>query len=446
MKLVLPVKSVILALGVSLFCASCAENGEAVSSKTLTPNVAEHPPPKLSTANETIRFLERRVRRNPEDFVAYNKLATEYLQQLRETGDAAFLTLAERAAKSSLEIFPAHQNKEGLAHLALVKYAAHDFAEARDVAKNLIELDPNRGYTFQILGDALIELGEYAEAEKAFREMEKHGGIQPVTKSAMEQRLARLAALKGETGKSKKHYQNALEIVERMAVPPPEVVAYCRWQLGETAFAAGDYKTAENYYKIALEILPEYTLALASLGKVRAAGDDLAGAIDFYERAVRRLPDIAFVAALGDLYKIAGREDEAQKQYELVEQIGRLSAAGGNLYNRSLAVFYADHDLKAEEAYQMAAREYELRRDIYGADALAWTAFKAGKIAEAEAKIGEALRLGTKDARLFYHAGMISHAAGDTAAARKYLRRALALNPKFNILQAEICRKTLESL
>ena len=181
-------------------------------------------------------------------------------------------------------------------------------------------------------------------------------------------------------------------------------------------------------------------------GKLRAANGDTVGAIEFYERAVKRLPDISFVAALGDLYKIAGRDEDAKNQYELVEQIGRLSAINGNLYNRSLALFYADHDLKTEEAYNLAAKEYETRRDIYGADALAWTALKAGKIDEARERSKEAMRLGTNDARIFYHAGMIERAAGDKRAARKYLRQALELNPKFQILQAEICRQTLASL
>jgi Tfp pilus assembly protein PilF len=41
---------------------------------------------------------------------------------------------------------------------------------------------------------------------------------------------------------------------------------------------------------------------------------------------------------------------------------------------------------------------------------------------------------------------MIAQAAGDKNEARKYLKRALLLNPKFELLQAEICRKTLETL
>jgi len=85
-----------------------------------------------------------------------------------------------------------------------------------------------------------------------------------------------------------------------------------------------------------------------------------------------------------------------------------------------------------------------VRRDIYGADAVAWTALKAGKLAEAQAAIKEALRLGTQDAKLFYHAGMIARAAGNRASARAYLQQALRLNPQFDPLQALIAKKALE--
>ncbi len=427
----------------SLLCA-CATQ-ETVSSKSLTPEHAEQQSLKPS-ANETVRFLEERVKRNSEDFVAYNKLASEYLRLMRETGDANFLNLAARAADASLKILPPQQNKQGLAVLTLTKYSSHEFREARDNAEKLVALEPNKGYAYQILGDALMELGEYQNADNAFRKMESLGGIQPITRSAIEQRLARLVALKGDMSGAKKHYSAALKIVQSTGVSPPETVAYCYWQLGETAFAVGDYEAAEKKYGDALRAFPDYTNALASMGKNRAAQGDLSGAIEFYERAVKRLPDINFVAALGDLYKIAGRSEDAQRQYELVEQIGRLSRINGTLYNRGLAIFYADHDLKIKEAYQLAAKEYETRKDIYGADALAWTALKTGKLDEAREKIIEALRFKTKDARLFYHAGMIFNALNDKESARQYLRRALDLSPKFNLAQAETCRKTLENL
>ncbi|MDQ3754163.1 MAG: hypothetical protein M3371_05460, partial [Acidobacteriota bacterium] len=121
----------------------------------------------------------------------------------------------------------------------------------------------------------------------------------------------------------------------------------------------------------------------------------------------------------------------------------RLSELNGELYNRQLAMFYADHDLKLEEAYTLAKKEYDARRDIYGADALAWTALKAGKIPEAQAAIKEALRFNTQDAKLFYHAGLIARAAGDGRAARDWLTRALKLNPKFDPLQAANAQRAL---
>ncbi|HMV99844.1 MAG TPA: tetratricopeptide repeat protein [Acidobacteriota bacterium] len=220
-------------------------------------------------------------------------------------------------------------------------------------------------------------------------------------------------------------------------------MAWCRWQLGEIAFSIGDLENAEKHTRDALTTFPNYYRALASLGRVLAARGDMTGAITHYEQAVKILPDPTFVAALGDLYKLAGREKEAAAQYELVEKIGHLSAINGAVYNRNLAMFYANHDLKPDEAYAMAVKEFEVRRDIYGADAVAWTALKARKVIEAQTAIQQALRLGTQDAMLFYHAGMIELAAGNKSAARKYLGDALKLNPKFDPLQATIAQKAL---
>jgi len=176
---------------------------------------------------------------------------------------------------------------------------------------------------------------------------------------------------------------------------------------------------------------------------VRAARGDLPGAIQPYEEAVHRFPDPTFVAALGDLYQLAGRAREAQTQFALLEQIAHLSALNGTRYNRQIAVFYADHDRNPDGAYNDAVREYRDRRDIYGADAVAWTALKAGKLAESQQAMSAALRLSTRDARLYYHAGMIAAGLGDRKASRKYLRRALAMNPAFDPLQSKLARKAL---
>lgn len=402
------------------------------------------PLPSNDAANrKTILFLEERTKADPEDFIAQNKLAGYYLQQVRETGDLTYLKLAAHASQTSVATLQPEHNIDGLAELTLVELTSHEFAAARDHALQLIQLQPDKSFPRQMFGDALLELGQYDEAKKAYWLMEQFGGIQGLTRVASEQRIARLALLRGEPHSAAEHFRKALRMALVMPSPQRETVAWCRWQLGETAFLTGDYAQAEKHYRDALITFPNYFRALASLGRVRAARSDLFGAAEQYEKAINIFPDPSYVAALGDVYHLLGREQDAATQYKLVQAIAHLSAVAGNLYNRQEALFYADHDLQSEKAYENAIQEYSVRKDIYGADAVAWTALKAGKLVEAQAAMRDAMRLGTRDARLFYHAGMIAQAAGDRAAAASFLKQALDLSPQFDPLQARVAREAL---
>ncbi|HLL75887.1 MAG TPA: tetratricopeptide repeat protein, partial [Pyrinomonadaceae bacterium] len=252
-------------------------------------------------------------------------------------------------------------------------------------------------------------------------------------------RAARFALIHGRVEEARGHLALALAHARTFSTQQTEPVAWSQWQTGETYFTAGDYESAERHFREALSTEPNNRAALAALARARAARGDLNEAIKLYEQVVKVAPHIEFTAPLGDLYKLAGREGDAAAMYAKAEEAARESDHD----NRALALFYADHDLKTAEAYERARREYEKRRDIYTADALAWAASKAGRHDEAREKIREATRLGTKDARLFYHAGMIAVAAGDAEAGRAQLRRALELSPGFDPLQSRIARKAL---
>lgn len=425
-----------------LFSSGCERGVSSVSSsasKTTSIPAASPISIEAAASEGAIRFLEDRVKKDPDDFIALNKLAGYYQLKLRETGNLQWLALIKRTANASLKAMPAEQNYGGLSLLAQSEFAEHNFAAARDHAQKLIELDGGKAYPYQMLGDALLELGDYEGAEKAFHNMERRGRG---TYSA-ETRLGRMATLHGDNEGARKHYTNALLLALEVVSPERETVAWTRWQLGELAFNSGDYAGAEKHYRDSLTTFPDYYRALAGLGRAKAAQGDLKAAIENYEHVTKILPDPLFVAALGDLYQIAGRKPEADAQFALCEKLAALGAAGGNVYDRQLAIFYADHQLKPEEAYKLAKREYEARHDIYGSDALAWAALKAGHRDEAQRTIKEALRLGTQDAKLFYHAGMIARDAGDRTAARDYLQRAVKLNPQFDPRQAPIAKQVL---
>ena len=102
--------------------------------------------------------------------------------------------------------------------------------------------------------------------------------------------------------------------------------------------------------------------------------------------------------------------------------------------------------MKLDAALALARRELDVRRDIYAHDLLAWALYKNGQPEAARTAMAEALGLGTRDARLFYHAGMIERALGDLGAATRYLRCALETNPHFHPLQADEARRTLRAI
>jgi tetratricopeptide (TPR) repeat protein len=129
-----------------------------------------------------------------------------------------------------------------------------------------------------------------------------------------------------------------------------------------------------------------------------------------------------------------------------VEYIGRLNALNQVLYNRELALFYLNHDLKLGEALDLARKELEVRRDVYTSDVLAWALYKNGRAREALAPMRDAVRLGTKDARLLFHAGMIHLAVGDREPARRALQEALRLNPHFDLLHVEVAERALKEI
>ncbi|HEV8366798.1 MAG TPA: tetratricopeptide repeat protein [Pyrinomonadaceae bacterium] len=414
--------------------------------RSTPPNVNSQHASTSSTAGDSSEFavpaaelipeLEQRVADNPKDFVALNKLSSYYLQRQRETGEDKYIALAAKVAKSSLAVIPAERNQGALAALAQAELASHQFATARDYAEQLIKLEPDKKYPRQILLDALIELGDYKRAEEVFALVKKTS--EPGISS--ETRAAKFELLHGNTASARQHIANALSFGMQQVPRSRESIAWCHWQMGELYFSTGNYPEAEKSFKEALATFPDYYRALAAMARVRSALGDLNGAIRYGEQAVQVISEPALLSLLGDLYKLAGRDADAGRQYELTEKTALQEAAEGRLHKRELALFYADHDLKPLDSFTLASEDYKNRSDIYGADALAWAALKANKLTEAQAAIKEALKLGTQDARIFYHAGRIMRAAGNETAARDYFKREAELNPQFDPLQSRIAK------
>jgi tetratricopeptide (TPR) repeat protein len=414
------------------------ESGDAAP--RTTPLESEAPGPRLAPLDpdSAVQIALRRARRQPRQADAYHRLGDAYIQKARASGDPGYFDRAEEAIRKSIDL--GFDQAAAWRRLAYVALSRHQFEEARARAAQALARDPDDHDALGILGDAYLELGRYEEADQAYQRMM---GLD--ASLGAYGRRSGLRALRGDTAGSIADLQRAVA-VGQAAGAPRESVAWAQWQLGVELFNAGDLGRAEASQAAALATLPGYHRALGGLAQVRAAQGRGAEAMDLYRKALAALPAPEHAVALGDLLTSLGRQEEARKQYALVEQIARLSRANEALYNRELAYFYLDHDLKVEEALALARREIEVRRDVYGWDVLAWALLKNGRAQEAHDAMTEALRLGTRDPRLFFHAGMIHAKLGDAPRARDFLARALALNPHFHVLHASLAARTLEAL
>lgn len=392
------------------------------------PAESEHPTP----SDRQLRAARGVIEKLPSEPQGYNLLAAAYMQKARETEDFGINAKAMEVLDRSLKIAP--DNYDALKLRAKLLLTLHRFEEGLEVARRTQALNSRDHDNYGAMTDALVELGEYPAAVEAAQRMVD---LRPDTSSYS--RVSYLRWLHGDTTGA----IEAMRLAAQSANPQdPERLAWCHVQLGDALLQTGKAAEAEREFDRALFIFPGYGAALASKARARITSGDLDGAVEIYRREQEAEPSADTALALGNLYMKLGRTDEANRHYAIFENLERENAAAENdMYH--FVAYWTDHDKNLDEALALARKERGRRKDINTCDALAWALYKKGLFAEAKVAADEALRLGTREPRLLYHAGMIAYALGDRKQGAKHLQQALALNPSFDVIQAEVARRTL---
>jgi tetratricopeptide (TPR) repeat protein len=385
------------------------------------------------TADEAIAFFQARVKKNPDDFHSFRYLGEMYERKARESGDHAGFAPAEAALRRALELAPRYPRAR--ASLAAVLCARHKFAEGLQIASSLVKERPNDIDALTTMGDALLELGRYEEAEAVFERVARLASIPEV-----QARLAGLAEVRGRTGEAESLLSRAAVAAEKTG--GPRGAGWYRWRLGELAFDSGKLDEAASFYLSVPDGIDAYHDATAGLARVRAAQGRTAEAIELYHKAIAIGPDAPMLAALGDLYARTGQPEQAAP---LLEQAIR-QIQDSPEHRRVLAILYADHDRDLPQALELMRQDFAERQDLHGRDAMAWVLYKNGRPEEAATVLEPALKLGARDARLYYHAGRIAQALGDNDGARERFRKALSYNPYFSLEGPDDARRALEAL
>ncbi len=381
-----------------------------------------------NTEAEILRLSDEA--RRTESATAYALLGLAYQQRARETGDSSDYARSERALRRALDRDRA--NLHALGGLGSLALSRHRFREALVLGRRAQRLSPSTARTYGVIGDALLELGRYRQA---FRAYDRMAALKPSLSAYA--RVSHARELLGD----RRGAVAAMQLAVGAAGSQPEPLAWSRVQVGELLFSRGRVRAAKREYRAALAAFPGYVYALDGLAHAEAAQGRLAGAVELQREAVERNPLPELIGFLGDLYRLAGRRAEAEEQYALVDAIEQLQRADGVRTDLETALFNVDRGLRLRDSLARARRAHRERPSIEADDVLAWALARNGRCGEALRYSKRALRLSTVDASTLFHRGMIERCLGQHATARTWFARALDVNPHFSLIWAPAARR-----
>ena len=386
-------------------------------------------------ADEGIRSLEKRVGANPRDTDAHLQLANAYLQKAREYGDPSLYAAAENLLVAAERLEP--DNPEVYATQSILASARHEFASGLALGEKALAIDSERARHWGVVADAQLELGMYDEAITSLQQM-----VDRRPDFASYSRISYARELYGDV-------EGAIEAMEWAIEAGSSSQADLAWahaQVGNLYLNLNNPTAAEQSYAAALQRVNGYHGALAGQAKLAVARGDLPEAAKLYGQAAAKVPLTEYSIALGEVYAAMGDNEAANRQFELVRAIDKLSQDSGVNTDLELALFEADHGGDSAAAVARARAAYERRPNVHSADVLAWALFRDGRADEAKQYAQESLSLGTRDPLKLFHTALILRATGDTQQAFAHLEEALRLNPHFSVRYRDEAVRTLDEL
>jgi tetratricopeptide (TPR) repeat protein len=373
---------------------------------------------ELSPAERRVAEARTLVREKPNEYAGYNLLATALISRARETDDSRYFAQAEEAVEKSAQLSP---NLETDKIQAAILLGQHDFGAALDLAKSLNNKVPDDVMVYGLLADANSALGNYKDAEKAAQWMlDLRPGNLPAFLHA--------ASLRRIFGDPDGSYELLDLAFQSTSATETEQRAWILTQMGDVRFAAGNVEAAGKFFGKALAAFPNYPYALRGLAQVRLAQKQYDEAVQLLQQRCEAVPRAVNLYDLAEALKLAGRDAEAKKLFSEFETKSLQESKKTDNSNLKLVFYYADYAHQPAKALQVAKQEYSSRKDVYTLDAYAWALHMNRQDAEARKRIESALAVGVHDAKVFRHAGEISLAMGDSAAAQHYLKQAAQLN------------------
>ncbi|MBT8088779.1 MAG: tetratricopeptide repeat protein, partial [Gammaproteobacteria bacterium] len=358
-------------------------------------------PTSIDTLASALGWFDGALAVDPEYAAALAGKCAVYVDGYGETNDASYIGNAEAACSAALALNP---NLE-MVHAALGRLymTTGQWQDAETAYQAALAIDPSSVESLTGLGTIYARQKRLDEAEASLR---KAVDIHPGDYRAYN-RLGTFLFQSGRFEEAVEQYQYVV------GLEPGDMNGY--GNLGGAYTILGNFPAAASAYQKALEIEPTKS-TYSNLGLMHYYLGDMDAAIENLNNAIELQPnDYLAKSNLGDALWIAGRSDEAKREFE-----------------------------KAERLIEAALKVNP--NDPFSMMDLAWVRAMLDKHESARDLMDRSRRLAPDDPYAYYYDGMIFLRAGDKEAAldaletaidKGYSRQMLAAEPHLEALHGD---------
>ena len=345
-----------------------------------------------------IRIWHQALDADSTSAIALGQLAALHLQRAREGGSLDDNIKAEAYARRSIAK-RTNRNAGTSATLISILLAQHRFTEARDVAKSLVDREPDIPEYRAALGEVAMELGDDSTADRMFRSV--WSSRSTLTIGA---RLARWLEINNHVPEARRLLTAARADAMSRRDVASETKAWFALRIGDLELRAGRLNAAQEAFESGLAIEHDDPRLFSAMARLASARGDYDDVVEWGERAIGLQLDPATLGLVGDAYAALGNRAKADEYFKTLEVAVSMQPGA---YHRAWSLYLLDHGMKVGDVLQKAQDELRDRKDVYGYDIVAWALELSGRHAEAQQAMAQALRLNTPDPLLERHARII---------------------------------------
>jgi tetratricopeptide (TPR) repeat protein len=376
---------------------------------------------QLGERREAYNYLEKAVKLEPNDREARLALGSMYLDD-RRPADAI------KQAEAVLTKEPA--NLEALNLLGSGRLITGEHEKAIAAFRSIIAAAPLDRRGPYLLGLAFTAQGKQGEAIQAFE-------AALALDSAFADPLIRLV----ELDRSAARLDQALARVKRQigaAGDSPRLENL----LGVVHLARGETEAAERAFLEAIKLEPRFSDAYVRLAELYRSTGRREQALATANAALKvDSTNLSALMVVGYTYQQQGDFALARQAYEKALVVNPAYAPAAN----NLAWIFAEQGINPERALALAElAKRESPNDPHIGDTLGWVLYRLGEYRKAVSVLTESAAKLPDDPGVWYHLGMALGGAGDSAAARQALSRALSSKASFP--EREAASKALAAL